>query len=237
MILPVSFYSRPTLKVLEDLIGKVLVKKSKEGLTSGVIVEAEAYTGEDDPPSYAFRGRTKKSEIMYGPPGRAFVHFALGLHHMLNLVTEKEGWPAAILVRALEPREGISLMKKRRKTEDLFNLCSGPAKICEAFAIDRSLHGVSLFSSRSPLFIKEGEKREKQERKAEEEIGQKGERRKEKERKEETERREEREETGEGERRKEEREELIWTSRIGIGEGKERLWRAYLKGSPFISAK
>ncbi len=195
MILPVSFYSRSTLKVLEDLIGKALVRKSEEGLTSGVIVEAEAYSGEDDPASYAFCGRTKRSEIMYGPPGRAFVHFTYGMHHMLNLVTEREKFPAAILIRALEPREGISLMKKRRQTEELFNLCSGPAKICQAFGIDRSHNGVSLSSSRSPLFIKEGE------------------------------------------RRKEGREELIWTSRIGIGEGKERLWRAYLRGSPFIYVK
>ncbi len=192
MILPVSFYSRPTLKVLEDLIGKVLVRKSEDGLISGVIVEAEAYTGEDDPASYAFRGRTKRSEIMYGPPGRAFVHFTYGMHHMLNLVTEREEFPAAILIRALEPREGISLMKKRRQTEELFNLCSGPAKICQAFGIDRSQNGLSLSSSRSPIFIKEGEKR---------------------------------------------KEELIWTSRIGIGEGKDRLWRAYLRGSPFISVK
>ena len=195
MILPVSFYSRPTLKVLEDLIGKVLVRKSEEGLTSGVIVEAEAYTGEDDPASYAFCGRTKRSEIMYGPPGRAFVHFTYGMHHMLNLVTEREGFPAAILIRALEPREGISLMKKRRQTEELFNLCSGPAKICQAFGIDRSHNGLSLSSLKSPIFIKEEERKEKR------------------------------------------KEELIWTSRIGIGEGKDRLWRAYLKGSPFISAK
>jgi DNA-3-methyladenine glycosylase len=192
MILPVSFYSRPTLKVLEDLIGKVLVRNSGEGLTSGVIVEAEAYTGEDDPASYAFSGRTKRSEIMYGPPGKAFVHFTYGMHHMLNLVTEREEFPAAILIRALEPREGISLMKKRRQTEEPFNLCSGPAKICQAFGIDRSHNGLSLSSSRSPILIKEGEKR---------------------------------------------KEELIWTSRIGIGEGKDRLWRAYLKGSPFISVK
>jgi len=195
MILPVSFYSRSTLKVLEDLIGKVLVRKSEEGLTSGIIVEAEAYSGEDDPASYAFSGRTKRSEIMYGPPGRAFVHFTYGMHHMLNLVTEREEFPAAILVRALEPREGISLMKKRRKKEELFNLCSGPAKICQAFGIDRSHNGVSLSSSRSPLFIKGGE------------------------------------------RRKKGKDELIWTARIGIQEGKERLWRAYLRGSPFISVK
>ena len=195
MILPVSFYSCPTLKVLEDLIGKVLVRKSEEGLTSGVIVEAEAYSGEDDPASYAFCGRTKRSEIMYGPPGRAFVHFTYGMHHMLNLVTEREEFPAAILIRALEPREGIPLMKKRRQTEELINLCSGPAKICQAFGIDRSHNGASLFSSWSPLFLKEGERREKRKK------------------------------------------ELTWTSRIGIGEGKERLWRAYLKESPFISVK
>jgi len=195
MILPVSFYSRSTLKVLEDLIGKVLVRKSEEGLTSGVIVEAEAYSGEDDPASYAFCGRTKRSEIMYGPPGRAFVHFTYGMHHMLNLVTEREEFPAAILIRAIEPREGISLMKKRRQTEELINLCSGPAKICQAFGIDRSHNGLLLFSSRSPVFIKEGERREKR------------------------------------------KEALIWTSRIGIQQGKERLWRANLKGSPFISVK
>ncbi|HDZ27581.1 MAG TPA: DNA-3-methyladenine glycosylase, partial [Candidatus Aminicenantes bacterium] len=112
--------------------------------------------------------------------------------HMLNLVTEKKEFPAAILIRALEPRDGISLMKKRRQTEEPFNLCSGPAKICQAFAIDRSHNGVSLSSSNSPIFIKEGEKR---------------------------------------------KEELIWTSRIGVSEGKDRLWRAYLKGSPFISVK
>ena len=200
MILSVSFYSRSTIKVLEDLIGKVLVRKSGEGLTSGVIVEAEAYVGGDDPASYAFSGRTKRSEIMYGPPGRAFVHFTYGMHHMLNLVTDREEFPAAILIRALEPREGIPLMKKRRKTEELINLCSGPAKICQAFGIDRSHSGLSLSSSRSPLFIREGERREKGERKTE-------------------------------------RRELVWTSRIGIQEGKERLWRAHLKGSPFISVK
>ncbi|GAH32329.1 unnamed protein product, partial [marine sediment metagenome] len=114
---------------------------------------------------------------------------------------------------ALEPREGISLMKKRRQAEELFNLCSGPAKICQAFGIDRSHNGLSFFSSRSPLFIKEGAKRKEGERKKE------------------------REKRKEGEKREKRKEELIWTSRIGIGEGKDRLWRAYLKGTPFISVK
>lgn len=195
MILPLSFYSRSTLKILEDLIGMVLVRKSEDGLTSGIIVEAEAYRGEDDPASFAFRGKTKRSEMLYGPPGRAFVYLTYGMHYLLNVITERENFPAAILIRALEPREGISLMKKRRKTESLLNLCSGPAKICQAFGIDLSLNSVSLSSSQSSLFIKGGDREEK---------GKK---------------------------------ELILRPRIGIREGKERLWRVYLKGSPFISNK
>jgi len=195
MILPVSFYSCSTLKILEDLIRMVLVRKSEDGLTSGIIVETEAYRGEDDPASFAFRGKTKRSEMLYGPPGRAFVYLTYGMHYLLNVITERENLPAAILIRALEPREGISLMKKRRKTESLLNLCSGPAKICQAFGIDLSLNGVSLSSSRSPLFIKGGDR------------GEKG------------------------------KKELILRPRIGIREGKERLWRVYLKGSPFISVK
>lgn len=192
MILPTSFFSRPTLEVAEDIIGAVLIRRSIEGTTSGIIVEAEAYRGEDDPASFAFRGRTKRSEMLYGPPGRTFVYLTYGIHFLLNVITERENFPAAVLIRAVEPLRGISLMKKRRQSDNLANLCSGPAKLCQAFAIDLSLSGVSISSSRSPIFIKEGEKEER---------------------------------------------ELVWRPRIGIREGKERLWRVYLKGSPFISYK
>jgi DNA-3-methyladenine glycosylase len=192
MSISLSFFDCPTLKVLEDLMGMVLVRKSREGLFSGIIVEAEAYQGEDDPASFAFRGRTKRSEMLYGSPGRAFVYLTYGIHHMLNIITEKEGFPAAVLIRAAEPRAGMALMMKRRKTDNLLNLCSGPAKLCQAFGIDLSLNGVQLDSSNSPLYLVEGEQSKKS---------------------------------------------LIWKPRIGIREGKDRLWRAYIKDSPFISYK
>lgn len=192
MRVALPFFNRPTLEVLEDLIGMVLVRKSKGKSVSGIIVEAEAYRGEDDPASFAFRGRTKRNERLYGTPGRAFIYLTYGKHHMLNIVTEKEGFPAAVLIRAVEPREGIAMMVKRRKTDILLHLCSGPAKLCQAFDIDLSLNGVQFYSSKSLLLIEEGEKS-------------KG--------------------------------ELVWKPRIGIQEGKDRLWRAYVKDSPFISCK
>ncbi len=195
MILPVSFYARPTREVLKDLIGKVLVRISEGGETSGIIIEAEAYCGEDDPASYAHAGRTKRSERLYGPPARSFVHLTYGMHHLLNVVTEKKGFPAAILIRALEPLQGISLMKKRRRTDAIMNLCSGPAKLSQSMEIDLDLNGLLVSSPKSPLFIREEQKGE----------------------------------TREG--------ALLWRPRIGIREGRERLWRAYLKNNPFVSAK
>ncbi len=187
-----SFFNRPTLEVLEDLIGMVLVRKSEGRSVSGVIVEAEAYRGEDDPASFAFRGRTKRSERLYGPPGRAFVYLTYGKHHMLNIVTEKEDFPAAVLIRAVEPREGMAVMVKRRKKDNLLHLCSGPANLCQAFDIDLSLNGAQLYSSKSLLLIEDGKKSKCQ---------------------------------------------LIWKPRIGIQEGKDRLWRAYVKDNPFVSYK
>ncbi len=195
MILPVSFYARPTLDVLEDLIGKVLVRILKGGATSGIIVEAEAYCGEDDQASFAYRGRTKRSESLYGPPAKAFIYLTYGMHHMLNVITESEDFPAAVLIRALEPLEGISLMNARRKTDKIRNLCSGPAKLCQALSIGLSLNGLSVSSPKSPLFIREGLREEKREG------------------------------------------ELWWRPRIGIRLGRERMWRAYLKDSPFVSTK
>jgi len=194
-MLPVAFYSRPTLQILEEIIGKVLIRKSKDGLASGIIVEAEAYRGQDDPASFASRGRTKRSEMLYGPPARAFVYLTYGMHHLFNVVTEQEGFPAAVLIRALEPLEGLALMQKRRRTDDVLNLCSGPAKLCQALDIDLSLNGASLSSPRSPLIL----------------VGR----------------------TDEDEKEK----DLVWRPRIGIREGRDRLWRVYRKGSPFVSVK
>lgn len=164
MILPLSFYARPTLEVLPDLIGKVLVRVTRDGLTSGIIVEAEAYRGEDDPASFASRGRTKRSERLYGPPGRAFVYLTYGMHFLLNVITEKKDFPAAVLIRALEPLEGVALMKRRRKTDRVMSLCSGPAKLCQALDIGLSLNGLSVSTTNSPIFIRKELRKEEREK-------------------------------------------------------------------------
>jgi DNA-3-methyladenine glycosylase len=112
--LPRAFYARPTLEVLEALIGTVLVHDSRGRCAAGVIVEAEAYVGESDPACHAAPGPTGRNAPLYGPPGHAYVYLNYGLHHLVNAVTEPVGRPAAILIRALEPVEGLDLMRRRR---------------------------------------------------------------------------------------------------------------------------
>src|SRR5688572_13386648 len=114
MILPSSFYDRPTLEVAESLIGKVLVHRSDDGAAAGVIVETEAYIGEDDPACHAAPGPTPRNAPLYGPPGVAYIYLNYGIHYLVNAVTESEGHPAAVLIRALAPVDGIRLMEKRR---------------------------------------------------------------------------------------------------------------------------
>jgi DNA-3-methyladenine glycosylase len=114
LILPQPFYDRPTLEVAHDLVGKVLVHRAPDGLTAGVIVEVEAYIGEDDPACHAAAGPTTRNAPLYGAPGLAYVYFNYGLHYLVNAVTEREGFPAAVLIRALEPVDGRELMHRRR---------------------------------------------------------------------------------------------------------------------------
>src|SRR5881392_793828 len=109
-----AFYARPTLQVAEDLLGKVLVHRTRAGTTSGVIVEVEAYIGESDPACHAAPGLTKRNAPLYGPPGFAYVYLNYGIHPLVNAVTEREGSPAAVLIRALEPLDGIAAMRRRR---------------------------------------------------------------------------------------------------------------------------
>ena len=144
MILARDFYERPTLDVARELIGKVLVHETSAGRASGIIVETEAYVGEDDPACHAAPGPTTRNAPLYGPPGIAYVYLNYGIHYLVNAVTESEGWPAAVLIRALEPREGIALMRRRRargtgrRAADFSEaeLCRGPGNLTRALGID-----------------------------------------------------------------------------------------------------
>jgi DNA-3-methyladenine glycosylase len=148
-----SFYEQSTLEVARELLGKYLVRKHPDGTTVGRIVETEAYVGPEDKACHASRGRTPRNEVMFGPAGHAYVYFVYGFHHMLNVVTEHADFPAAVLIRAVEPVSGVELMRRRRGMEELRNLASGPGKLCEAFAIDRSLNGSDL--CRRVLYVRD----------------------------------------------------------------------------------
>lgn len=154
--LPRSFYRRPTLTVARELIGALLVRRLDNGSQLiGKIVETEAYIGEEDPACHAARGRTPRNAIMYGPPGYAYIYFTYGMHYCLNAVTEEEGFPAAVLIRALEPVEGLETMRKFYGRSQVSRLTNGPGKLCRAFALDKSLNGADLCGDL--LFIAAGE--------------------------------------------------------------------------------
>lgn len=139
--IPRLFYEQKTLDVARQLLGKFLVRRHAEGPTTGRIVETEAYIGPEDKACHASRGRTPRTEIMFGSAGHAYVYLIYGFHCMLNIVTETPDFPAAVLIRAVEPIEGLELMRARRSSQDVRSLASGPGKLCQAFAIDRTLNG------------------------------------------------------------------------------------------------
>jgi len=150
------FFESETLTVARKLLGKSLVKIESDGTRlCGSIVETEAYVGVDDLACHARVGRTRRNAAMWGDPGHAYVYFTYGMHWMLNLVTERTGFPAAVLVRALVPREGLARIRSQRPGRPLSELCNGPAKLCQAFAIDQSYDGLDLCKSGSPLFLEE----------------------------------------------------------------------------------
>lgn len=199
MILPADFYARATLEVARDLIGKVLVCRSARGLASGLIVEAEAYIGETDPACHASAGRTPRNSPLYGPPGLAYVYLNYGRHHLVNAVTEADGYPAAVLIRALEPLEGLSLMRRRRSRAPWRTgkpavadreLCKGPGNLSRALGITLDDNLRSL--SRGSLTIRD-------------EGGVRG--------------------------------PVVWSPRIGIRVGTDRLWRASVGGHLSVSGR
>lgn len=207
-----SFFARPTLDVARDLIGMRLVHDTPDGTAAGVIVEVEAYIGEDDPACHAAPGPTPRNQPLYGPPGLAYVYFNYGVHWLVNAVTEAEGWPAAVLIRALAPVDGLALMRERRvaRRGDIpaagpgvppgrvawagtdADLCRGPGNLTKALGITGAQNRLSL--SEGALRI---------ERAADPSPAL----------------------------------PIAWSSRIGIRVGQERPWRAYVPGHPSVSGR
>lgn len=192
--LPRGFYDRDTLTVCRELLGCRVVHETDEGTTAGRIVEVEAYHGEDDPACHAAAGLTRRTRPLYGPPGKAYVYLIYGMYHCLNAVTRGEGHPSAVLIRALEPVEGIDLMRRRRaarrrsaKAPPDAALCDGPGKLCDAL-------GITLASNDAPLTggalrIEPGDPPQR----------------------------------------------VVWTPRVGITVGTDRVWRALAADSPCVS--
>ncbi|HOG29647.1 MAG TPA: DNA-3-methyladenine glycosylase [Vicinamibacterales bacterium] len=206
--LPRTFYERPTLEVARDLLGKVLVRRDAEGLASGLIVETEAYIGESDPACHAASGPTPRNQPLYGAPGRAYVYFTYGMHYLVNAVTERRGFPAAVLIRALEPIEGVDLMRRRRvgrgpggarrrgsaRALPAHHLCRGPGNLARAL-------GITLAENRADLTKRAGR-------------------------------------NGAGlwiEDRGVPVDDVVWTPRIGIRSGTDLAWRCVAAGSPAAS--
>ncbi|MCD6477655.1 MAG: DNA-3-methyladenine glycosylase [Candidatus Aenigmarchaeota archaeon] len=150
------FFSRRTDLVARDLLGCILVRRIGNKKLSGKIVETEAYFGEDDPASHAYRGVTPRNKIMFGRPGFTYVYFVYGNHHCLNFTTEKVGKAGAVLIRALEPLEGTDVMMKNRGIKEIRNLTNGPGKLTKALGITREQNGLDLTGD--ILYVLKGEK-------------------------------------------------------------------------------
>jgi DNA-3-methyladenine glycosylase len=152
--LPRKFYNRPTLTVARELIGARLVRILDGVKLVGLITETEGYIGEEDQACHARAGRTPRTQVMYGSPGHAYVYFTYGHHWMLNAVTEQEGFPAAVLIRAIWPIEGAEVMSARREGRDTF----GPGKLCQALGIGKGENNADLTEAAQSLWIEAGVK-------------------------------------------------------------------------------
>ncbi len=139
-----SFYSRPTLEVAPDLLGKYITFRSPHGTLSARLVEVEAYIGQGDPACHAARGRTERNFVMFGPPGFSYVYFIYGMYYCLNFVTEPEGRPAAVLLRAAEPKDGFDNVNTHAAVPKMHTVLNGPGKFCRAFGLTREHNNIDL---------------------------------------------------------------------------------------------
>jgi DNA-3-methyladenine glycosylase len=189
-----NFYNRNTIKVARDLLGKFLVRKIGKKIISGKIVETESYVGPSDLASHASRGKTARTAPMFGPPGHAYIYLVYGLNYCFNIVTEKENYPAAVLIRAIEPTEGIDWMRRHRHApKDERSISNGPGKLCQALKIDKTLNNFDL-TDRALWLEDRGLKIKPS--------------------------------------------EIVSAKRIGVdyaGKYKNKPWRFYLRGNPFVS--
>ncbi len=185
-----SFYSRDTVDAARDILGKFIVYNSPLGKISARIVEVEAYIGTGDPACHASRGKTKRNEIMFGCAGFSYIYLIYGMYNCLNFVTEKEDFPAAILLRAAEPDEGLDIILENNHKKDRSKILAGPGLFCKAFGLTREQNGLNL--TKNLLYV---------------------------------------------ESRSNKKVDIMQTTRIGISDGKELLWRFYDKNSKSVSRK
>jgi len=150
--LPREFYAKNVVIVSQNLLGKILVRVDNEKILAGRIVEVEAYDGEDDPASHAYKGMTERNKVMWDFPGKVYVYTIYGIHYCLNIVAEPKGVPAAVLIRALQPLVGIREMMKNRNIKDVRNLTNGPARLTKALNITKDLNGVDA-TLKSELYV------------------------------------------------------------------------------------
>src|SRR5512133_3300801 len=156
--LPASFYSQPVIETSRALLGTRLVRQIEgRRVAAGYIIETEAYAGESDLACHARAGRTARTEVMYGPPGRAYIYFIYGMHWMLNVVAEPAGEPSAVLIRAILPSEGRGFIAARRQKARPRDWTNGPARLCQALAIDAKLNGADLTDPAGELIIETGQ--------------------------------------------------------------------------------